>query len=267
MKQNDKTSRNKNQPAGHIDKPNRRIVTLTLFAFLPVFLFMVVATLVLLIEQEKLEMKVYLSTEKSIVKSNQINIETEIKHVSNDLLILTLNSQINKFCEDVTDIEVIEALTKDFLNVVEYRKIYDQGRLIDENGMEIIRVNFNNGNPIVIPQEKLQNKKDRYYFSEALMLNEYEIFVSPIDLNIENGKIEQPLKPMIRFATPFFDNHGEKHGIIVLNYLGQTIISQLDKLSNSMIESQIMLVNSNGYWLKGPLPENEWGFMYEDKKI
>ncbi len=72
-------------------------------------------------------------------------------------------------------------------------------------GMEPLRVNFNNGNPVIVPQDQLQNKRGRYYFDEAITLNEGEIFISPFDLNVEHGAIEQPQKPMIRFATPVFD--------------------------------------------------------------
>ncbi len=37
-----------------------------------------------------------------------------------------------------------------------------------------------------------------------------EIFISPLDLNIEQGKIEQPLKPMLRLGTLIFDSSDKK---------------------------------------------------------
>lgn len=257
---------NKNQPSGHKEKFAIKIIIYTLLVFLPIFLLMNVMTIVVMVIQEKLEMKVLMRMEENIVEVYLENTETEINHVTSDLLILTLNSHIEKLWDDSNNTEVIKDLTEDFLNVVVNRKLYDQGRLIDENGMEIIRISFNNGNPVVIPKAKLQNKKHRYYFKDAFKLNRNEIFVSPLDLNIEDSKIVQPLKPMIRFATPVFDQQGVKRGIILLNYLGQIIINQLDNQANLIIESQVMLLNNDGYWLKGPLPENEWGFMYEDKK-
>ncbi len=65
-------------------------------------------------------------------------------------------------------------------------------QLLDNDGMEILRVNYNNGKPEAVPQDKLQNKASRYYFTESQKLGPNEIYVSPFDLNIENGKIEQP---------------------------------------------------------------------------
>ncbi len=45
-----------------------------------------------------------------------------------------------------------------------------------------------------------------YYFKDSIGLEKDQIFVSALDLNVENGKVEIPHKPMIRFATPVFDN-------------------------------------------------------------
>jgi hypothetical protein len=67
--------------------------------------------------------------------------------------------------------------------------------------MEVVRVNYSRGNPAVVPRGQLQNKSSRYYFADAFRLGGGEVFASPLDLNIERGEIERPLKPMIRFAA------------------------------------------------------------------
>ena len=245
---------------------NVKIAMKTLFVFLPVFILIVTTTIQIIRAQEKLEIQVYKNAEISNINTKLKNIQTEIEHVKHDLFILRSNSNLSKLIEGNSNPEILKNLTKDILNIVYYQKSYDQARIIDENGMEIIRINYNNGNPVVVPQEKLQNKKKRYYFTDAFKLNRNEIFVSPLDLNIENGMIEQPLKPMIRLATPIFNNEGTKRGILLFNFFGENILTQLDTDTHSMIENQFMLLNTDGYWLKSPLPENEWGFMYDDKK-
>lgn len=153
-----------------------------------------------------------------------------------------------------------------FLNFAIRRRFYDQIRLLDAEGSEIARVNYNQGQPAIVPDDLLQNKKGRYYFDDTLVLDREEVFVSPLDLNIEHGRIEQPLKPMIRFATPVFDRQGTKRGILLLNYFGSKLITRFESISNPTAQSQPMLLNSDGYWLKGPVSENEWGFMYPDRK-
>ena len=124
--------------------------------------------------------------------------------------------------------------------------------------MEIIRINYNDGNPTIVPKAKCQNKVNRYYFTKTIVLFHEELFVSPLDLNMENGEIEQPIKPMIRFATPVFDKTGKRRGIVILNFFAQRILQH--------IKGKTMLINQEGYWLKGGEPENIWGFMYKNNK-
>ena len=152
-----------------------------------------------------------------------------------------------------------------FVNFCKFRALYDQIRFLDENGMEMIRVNFNQGHPGIVPYDQLQNKAKRYYFADTIRLEPGQIFVSPLDLNIEHGQIEQPLKPMIRFGTPLVDLKGRKQGIVLLNYFGSEMIRHLHEASAETV-GKFMLLNSQGYWLKGLDSEDEWGFMYDDRK-
>ena len=57
---------------------------------------------------------------------------------------------------------------------------YDQVRYIDASGQEVIRVDYNDGSPAIVPQDMLQNKAERYYFRDTLKLNQGETFVSPL---------------------------------------------------------------------------------------
>ncbi|MBI5468845.1 MAG: hypothetical protein HY891_06900 [Deltaproteobacteria bacterium] len=144
------------------------------------------------------------------------------------------------------------------------KELYDQVRFLDENGKEIVRVQNKNGKFHIVPENQLQNKGDRYYFKESFLLKKEEIYISPMDLNIEGDKIEEPIKPMIRFATPVFDKQGRKRGVAVVNYLGERL---LERFKNSALNpSGAMLLNSEGFWLYSPKPKDEWGFMYSDRK-
>lgn len=211
-------------------------------------------------------MDAYKNVQKSIVDTKLKNIESEIQHVIHDINIIKSSNYLTELIEGNITTENIEDLSDVILNVVKYQKVYDQVRIIDENGNEILRVNNNNGNPIVISNNQLQNKKDRYYFEETLKLDSNIVFISPLDLNIEHGEIEQPLKPMIRFGTPLFNKDGVIRGILLINFLGQNILNLLDRYEHSTYRNQLMLLNEDGYWLKCPSAENEWGFMYENKK-
>ncbi|MCP4111876.1 MAG: diguanylate cyclase [Desulfobacteraceae bacterium] len=159
----------------------------------------------------------------------------------------------------------VDALNRQYLEFSRQKKIYDQIRFINARGMEVSRVNYNKGTPAIAARKDLQSKTDRYYFKETMSLDHDEIFVSPFDLNIEQGKIEKPLKPVIRFGIPVLNKQGRREGIVVLNYLGSILISRIKAVAKNS-PGEVMLINTGGYWLCAQNPGDEWGFMYEDKK-
>jgi len=159
------------------------------------------------------------------------------------------------------DAEDRAILLEQFQSFVQHRGLYDQVRFIDARGMEALRVNWNDGSAMIVPDTQLQDKSGRYYVDRSLGVPEAVSYFSPFDLNVENGLIEQPLKPTIRIGRPVFDALGTKRGIVVLNYLGSRAIDRVRRLATQGL-GQAWLVDANGYWLLGPDPAEEWGFMY-----
>lgn len=165
----------------------------------------------------------------------------------------------------------INPQTKDeFLEIVlssmDRYKRYDQIRVLDNDGMEVIRVNYHSDGSAVVPDAELQNKGDRYYFTETIKLEPEEIFISEMDLNMEHGQIELPIKPVIKIGTPIENAAGESVGIIVLNYYAEPILNDVRSLKTDYETQEMVLLNSQGYWLLDPEADKEWGFMYPDRK-
>ena len=122
-----------------------------------------------------------------------------------------------------------------------------------------MRVNFTANGAVIVPDADLQPKGERYYFRDSIRLGADEIYVSPLDLNIEHSQIEIPFKPMLRLGTPVFDTAGDKRGVVMLNVFGKQL---LDDFRRAMGEARhAMLVNRDGDWLSHPDPQKEWGFM------
>jgi PAS domain S-box-containing protein len=134
---------------------------------------------------------------------------------------------------------------------------YDQIRFLDERGQEILRINQNAG---VVPRGQLQSKADRAYFLKAWTLSPGQIFLSAVDLNVEHGTIEQPLKPMLRVAMPVLDATGQKRGVFVINYLVGHGIKRLQDFV-PQYQQRLRILNAQGYWIKAAQPRDEWGFM------
>jgi len=237
--------------------------------FLKTFVFfLVVSSLILFPSLWYLDAK---QKEVLITRATQ-NLVTAEKIVSQifrertgDIQLLSSLPVIQSFLQSPSD-EVSKHLTDYFELTCQAYKVYDQVRLLDINGQELIRINKDKDRCSATPSDGLQNKSDRYYFQSGIALNSGEVYISPMDLNIENGLIEIPPKPTIRFSAPIISEQGQVLGLVVLNYLAKDLIDQLFDVD---IESTIYgpwsefdLLNQDGYYLKSSLnPAKEFGFM------
>ncbi|MDX1295352.1 MAG: diguanylate cyclase, partial [Sulfurimonadaceae bacterium] len=106
----------------------------------------------------------------------------------------------------------------------------------------------------VISGENLQDKSNRYYFHEASALEEGAIWYSKLDLNVEHGKIEEPIKPVLRIAKPVHVN-GLNRGILIVNIFMHDFLEQLIKATMY----NIYLVDKNGHFLMHPEEAYRWG--------
>jgi len=193
----------------------------------------------------------------------QEDMQLELGGISNALSFLI--DQVESH-SPVRSPESIKRLSQDFLSFVRTSRIYDQIRLIDMSGKEIVRANYNDGKPALVAADELQNKANRYYFQEGLKLKRDEVYVSPFDLNIEHGEIEHPIKPTIRLVEPAFDVKGQQIGIVVVNVLGAPMLAHIGMQSRLIPVEYVSLLNQNGYWLKGPARDDLWAFMYPERQ-
>ncbi len=198
------------------------------------------------------------------VELGKTAIARDLENVTSDLRFLAKHYELQGVFENGNG-KLQEMLARDFLVFAKQKRIYDQIRFLDHTGSEIVRVNNNDGNPTIVPDNQLQNKADRYYFKKTWAMARDQVYISPLDLNIEQGRIEQPLKPMIRFGTLVFNRSGHKKAILLLNYLGEKLINDF-RTAAANISDHVMLLNSDGFWLSSPRRDDEWGFMYNNDR-
>ncbi|MCP4289745.1 MAG: GGDEF domain-containing protein, partial [Gammaproteobacteria bacterium] len=188
-------------------------------------------------------------------------ITTELSNIQSDVNFLARQAELHRYFDNF-NAATRALLGRDFALFSNQKNIYDQIRIIDINGQETIRINNQSGQAIIVDEAQLQSKAERYYFQETLKLEQNEIYISPFDLNIEHEKIEIPIKPVIRFGTPLFDSSGNKVGVLILNYLGESLLGSF-RGATSNIAEHVMLLNHNGYWLSHFNRDLEWGFMLD----
>ena len=226
-----------------------------------VVLLAVLTILFALEKESRLEQSA--SEERANLDHQKVLIQKAFENINSDLKILASLNELELFLE-TGDNHAKYLIEKEYIVFMHQKRVYDQIRYLGEDGMEILRVNYNFGIPVIVPGDELRSKKDRPYFFETMALKRGQIFVSPFDLNIENGKIEIPYKPVIRFATPVFNSQLQKKGIVVLNYLGVNLITSLRE-SGRISSGNTLLINEDGYWLCAADPKDEWGFLVPER--
>lgn len=120
-----------------------------------------------------------------------------------------------------------------------------QLRWIDESGMERLRINQGRHVVTVVPPGQLQYKGDRYYFKDTMALGPNEVYVSPLDLNVENGEIEYPVVPTLRLALQVQDEAQQPRGILIVNVDASAWLDQLPR--QNVWEERSQLLNAEGY--------------------
>jgi len=195
---------------------------------------------------------------------------------------LATNSLAHHFHESLIDLSVLSQsiiledylknkntrnlrrLQQEFAVLGKTSSVYDQIRLIDSSGMEKVRVNFENGIEEIVAEHSLQNKSNRYYFNRTQKLAKGNFLISPMDLNVEHGKIEYPYKPMIRFSTPItYDTDEGKPAVLIINFKATHMLADFSRtMTNSWGDA--MILNPQGFWLFQPKQAVEWGFMWHN---
>ncbi|MDE2376915.1 PAS domain S-box protein [Bradyrhizobium sp.] len=142
---------------------------------------------------------------------------------------------------------------------LEAKPNYAKFRIIETDGVEMLRVDRSgpNGAVRVVPNERLQNKAERSFFQEAVKLADDQIYVSPLDLNVDDGVIQTPHVPTLRVAGAIFGPNRQPFGIVVINIDMRDAFSHVR--ASMRTGEQVYVVGDNGDYLVHPDPSREFG--------
>lgn len=224
------------------------------------------------------------------ITSNSIRERTDIENLRElEILHSYLTNYISRLESTVVQLSEVESIkkclrTRDsadmtatsnlFSSILEYSTkpllpTIDHIRLIDLEGNEILRVNSGAiEGSYVVPTESLQNKSDRYYFKDMAETNKGECYLSPVDLNIEYGKLEQPLKSVFRVGKRIYlDN--KPLGYILINANFTPLSNQLENVK-SQKNMDWFITNKDGFYIINRDKSKEFSFMFpgeEQKRL
>lgn len=209
------------------------------------------------IDEIKINEEARVSTVKRYIEESLVQVYADLAFI-NDMIVRHMENPDRKNMSN---------LEENLVSFSIHKGIYDQIRYIDKRGNEVIRISKTDSGASIISGDKLQNKKHRTYFTSTIALEKGMVFISPLDLNMENDVVETPHKPVIRFAVPSIDSNGATLGIVVVNFLAQSIFNRLPDMRSKTECCGNMLLNRDGYWLYSErFSDYTYSFMFPEQE-
>jgi PAS domain S-box-containing protein len=193
----------------------------------------------------------------------------ELERMSIDLRTFSGTPVIRHFLANPSKQVARQSLQAGLSNYLKNREDYDQAQIFDNNSRELIRVEKKGGQTVIIPVQELNDKTPNAFVKLALQLQiQDRITISPMELTRDQkGEITRPFHPVFHMATPIFDLHDHKVGILLFTARGQQIldlytstIKQHQDPDKHLNGNNPQILNQEGYWLLTLNKEEEWGF-------
>lgn len=192
-------------------------------------------------------------------------LDRRLQAIVRDLRIVAAAPSLKRHIETGNPRE-LALIAEDLLGFSNAHSGYDHLRLLSATGQEIVRIDHDGKEGHTVARANLQNQASSPYFRDSIKLSPGALYVSPLDLDIENGRIETPFKPTLRIATPLADSHGQTQAVLMLSYQGDELLSYVTDVTHQAAD-HLMILNKEGYFLRAPKPEDEWGFMFDKPEL
>ncbi|MGR9014124.1 MAG: response regulator, partial [Gammaproteobacteria bacterium] len=111
------------------------------------------------------------------------------------------------------------------------------------------------GKVLVMPERQMQDKSKHDYYLRGMHLNKGETYASALSPNVEHGKIEMPLVPVVRFVTPVIGDNDVRYGMLVINILAENYFRIAQEANGVNPNRRFYLISDHGEY-----------FFHTDKK-
>lgn len=242
---------------------NHKTLTLFVLYLAPAVIILSIITYLSFVTQVDDLLESEIKEHSHRIKDFKHNLEMPYQDALDSLLFL--KSHIEKsgyFSDRSISPENTDKLEQLFLQFSNSKIIILQTRLLDLDGNEIIRTEKNNGFFSTASAFR-QNKAERDYFKTGSSLKENQFYLTPINLNREQGQIEKPFKPVMRGVTPIYNN-GIMQSILVINLRMKDSLEHIKSFWENYNFTQ--LADINGSWLVAKDTNQEWGSELPDRR-
>ncbi len=117
-------------------------------------------------------------------------------------------------------------------------------------GRELVRIERQDSETFAVPTDSLRQRGDRSYFTEAVNLPAGVVFLSEIEYAPDPRAPGEPVIPMLRAATPVYDEDGQAFGILLIDVDFRPELRTLQVLTDPDIS--LYLANNRGEILLPP---------------
>ncbi len=216
--------------------------------------------------------KAYINSAYELSKQRTISVNLEIEGilttVPKDVLYATEYHALKRFMiwdkmdEKIKTKQWKQVFSSALIDFMEKKQNYYKARIISLNSDEIISVRYDRNlhKAYLLPDKLLQNKKGRDYVELPKKLSKGKFYVSLMNLNVENGQIETPHIPVVRYSTPMIDDNGELIGIFVANIYADVVLDILTNITkkHEKEKESYFLVDSSGDYLYHKDKSKRW---------
>ncbi len=201
-----------------------------------------------------------ISDEQVRIRSQSDTIERFLDAPLNDLLLLSRAAPVQSLAQAIIDNNSLtlqqrrQDVEQEFQNFAQERKfgttqLYEHIRFLDHDGYELVRIDNSAGQIVSASAGTLNYRSGKDYFKSAVTLPAGQIYVSPVELFDEFGRIQKPYTPLLQYSTPVYVGDALA-GVVVTDVRAQGFLDTIE--ANTSPNSSILLIDQNGYYLAHP---------------
>lgn len=197
--------------------------------------------------------------QQQLLQSKTLNLQQAMDSYRDDAQLLASLGDVKRWLAQSPRAPAPASLVDTFAELMEHTPDYFQVRLLDGSGQELLKVERqDNGRIHQVTDALLQDKSDRDYMINSQGLAPGELYISPMNLNQEFGRIQIPHLPTVRLLAPVVDDTGKRLGFTALNVDFRYDLNSY--LVDDRNESYTYLLNEKGQILFSPQPNESFAF-------
>lgn len=198
--------------------------------------------------------------QQASVETTVRGLETRLDSLGTDVLVAAMAPAVVQLADYRSDASMEQAAEL-FVAFVTRKPTIQEFRYIDEQGLEILVVRaVESGGVARIPDAQLADWSSHYSYRDTRDLTAGDVYVSPLDLRVEDSTVVVPWQPTMRLASPVFNSAGERSGLIVVNVDGDQFLDRFRETMDSGYPA--MMLNGSGGWLVSPDGVGEFDFVF-----